>query len=81
MSTLTIDVADDTLATLEEHAAREGVSVSLLLTTLADDAADQARKLRAIRRDVATADPAALRRFFDAAPDIEPEGWDRIEED
>ena len=42
------------------------------------DASDPVWTLRAIRRGVATADPAALRRFLDAVPDVEPEGWDRI---
>ena len=79
MSSVTIDLADDTLAALEEHAASKGVSVSRLVTQFADHAADQVRKLRELRRDVADADPAALRRYLNAIPDIEPEEWDQME--
>ena len=79
MSSVTIDLADDTLATLEEHAAGGDVSVSRLVAQLADHAADQVRKLRELRRDVSDADPAALRHYLDAIPDVEPEEWDQME--
>ena len=79
MSSVTIDLADDTQAALEEHAARGGVSVARLVAQIADDAADQVRKLRELRRDLADADPAALRHYLDAIPDVEPEEWDQME--
>ncbi len=79
MSSVTIDLGDDTLAALEEHAASGGVSVARLVAQIADRAAEQVRKLRELRRDVADADPAALRRYLDAIPDVEPEEWDRME--
>ena len=53
------------------------LEVALSSERVADDMAGQTRKLAAIRREAAAADPGALERLLAAAPDVEPPEWDR----